>query len=183
MVGTAEYQVTPWSRTMRQNESGLNCAGTTTVPPVEKVASVDATRPCTWNSGITHSETSLGRQARRCARCSAPRPPGCDGAAARASAGRCCRWCAAPARCRPAPGRSRVAPTGASSRTMPIASVSRDQQRDAAVRAARSGPPRLRPAARSARAHSCPPDRSRTPPRDKPDSAARRCRRSTPPES
>ena len=34
--------------------------GTTTVPPVESVASVDATSPCTWNSGITHSDTSSG---------------------------------------------------------------------------------------------------------------------------
>ena len=37
-----------------------NFAGTTTVPPVESVASVDATSPCTWKSGITRSETSLG---------------------------------------------------------------------------------------------------------------------------
>ena len=58
-VGTAEYQVTPWSRATRQNASGLNFAGTTTVPPLESVASVEATKPCTWNSGITHIATSL----------------------------------------------------------------------------------------------------------------------------
>ena len=45
---------------MRQNDSGLNLPGTTTVPPVASVASVEATRPCTWNSGITHSDTSSG---------------------------------------------------------------------------------------------------------------------------
>jgi len=57
-VGTAEYHVTPWSRATRQNDSGLNFAGTTTVPPVASVASVEATRPCTWNNGITHNATS-----------------------------------------------------------------------------------------------------------------------------
>ena len=40
------------------HESGENFAGTTTVPPVASVASVDATRPWTWNNGITHSDTS-----------------------------------------------------------------------------------------------------------------------------
>ena len=45
---------------MRQNDSGLNLSGTTTVPPVASVASVEATRPCTWKSGITHSDTSSG---------------------------------------------------------------------------------------------------------------------------
>ena len=60
MVGTAEYQVAPVSRTVRQNDSGLNLLGTTTVPPESSVESVDATSPCTWNSGITHSETSFG---------------------------------------------------------------------------------------------------------------------------
>ncbi len=59
MVGTAEYQVAPVSLTVRQNDSGLNLFGTATVPPESKVESVDATSPCTWNSGITHSETSL----------------------------------------------------------------------------------------------------------------------------
>src|SRR3954447_1172374 len=44
-VGTAEYHVTPWSLAVRQNDSGLNFEGTTTVPPDAKVASVDATRP------------------------------------------------------------------------------------------------------------------------------------------
>ena len=62
-VGTAEYHVMPWSRAMRQNDSGLNFAGTTTVPPVASVASVDATRPWTWNSGITHSDTSSATSA------------------------------------------------------------------------------------------------------------------------
>src|SRR5665213_3709137 len=59
MVGTAEYQVAPVSLTVRQNDSGLNLFGTATIPPDNKVESVDATSPCTWNSGITHSETSL----------------------------------------------------------------------------------------------------------------------------
>ena len=60
IVGTAEYQVAPCSCATRQNDSGLNLPGTTTVPPVASVASVEATRPCTWNSGITHSDTSSG---------------------------------------------------------------------------------------------------------------------------
>ena len=45
-VGTA-IPVTPCSFATRQKESGLNLPGTTTVPPVESVASVDATSPCT----------------------------------------------------------------------------------------------------------------------------------------
>src|SRR6266851_5912644 len=62
-VGTAEYHVTPCSRAMRQNDRGLNLPGTTTVPPVESVARVEATRPCTWKSGITHIDTSAGPSA------------------------------------------------------------------------------------------------------------------------
>ena len=58
MVGTAEYHVAPYSLAMRQNDSGLNLPGTTTVPPVARVASVEATSPWTWKSGITHSDTS-----------------------------------------------------------------------------------------------------------------------------
>src|SRR5271168_5115462 len=60
MVGTAEYQVAPESRTVRQKESGLNLLGTTTVPPESRVESVDAKRPWTWNRGITQSDTSCG---------------------------------------------------------------------------------------------------------------------------
>ena len=45
MVGTAEYQVAPESRTVRQNESGLNLLGTATVPPDCSVESVEATSP------------------------------------------------------------------------------------------------------------------------------------------
>src|SRR5579864_3484881 len=58
IVGTAEYHVTRYCRTNRQNESGLNLVGTTIAPPLSKVASVDATSPCTWNSGMTQSATS-----------------------------------------------------------------------------------------------------------------------------
>src|SRR5579863_536856 len=60
MVGTAEYQVAQESRTVRQNESGLKRDGTATVPPASKVESVEATSPCTWKSGMRHSETSSG---------------------------------------------------------------------------------------------------------------------------
>src|SRR5438132_9240873 len=63
MVGTAEYQETRCSRTIRQNASGLNLAGTTTVPPERKVASVEATKPWTWKSGMRHKETSWGDSA------------------------------------------------------------------------------------------------------------------------
>ena len=45
MVGTAEYHVTRWSRTVRQNDSGLNLPGTITVPPESSVDMVDATSP------------------------------------------------------------------------------------------------------------------------------------------
>src|SRR5436305_5849576 len=58
MVGTAEYQVAPCALASGQKPSGLKRPGTTTVPPERKVDSVEATSPCTWNSGITHSETS-----------------------------------------------------------------------------------------------------------------------------
>ena len=61
-MGTAEYQVTRLSRTIRQKESGLNFAGTTTVPPESSVESIEATRPCTWNSGITQRATSSGER-------------------------------------------------------------------------------------------------------------------------
>ena len=57
MVGTAVYQVAPYSAASSQNADGRN-RGSTTVPPVDKVASTVATSPCTWNSGITHIVTS-----------------------------------------------------------------------------------------------------------------------------
>src|ERR1044071_711109 len=44
---------------MRQKASGWKAAGTTIVPPLASVASAIDTRPCTWNSGITHRPTSL----------------------------------------------------------------------------------------------------------------------------
>ena len=47
MVGTAEYQVALDSRIVRQNVSGLNLPGTTTVPPEASVERVEATKPCT----------------------------------------------------------------------------------------------------------------------------------------
>ena len=58
--GTAEYHVTPWSFTTGQKFKGLNFGGTTTVPPDWKVASVEATSPWTWNSGMMQSDTSSG---------------------------------------------------------------------------------------------------------------------------
>src|SRR5579864_6591242 len=58
MVGTAEYHVTRYCRTRRPKESGLNLVGTTIAPPLSNVASVEATSPCTWNNGMTHSATS-----------------------------------------------------------------------------------------------------------------------------
>ena len=63
IVGTAEYQVTLLSRTVRQKESGLNLPGTTMVPPERSVEIVEATRPCTWKSGIAHRETSFCERA------------------------------------------------------------------------------------------------------------------------
>ena len=46
------------SFTTGQKFSGLKRGGATTVPPVCSVDSVEATSPCTWKSGMTHSETS-----------------------------------------------------------------------------------------------------------------------------
>ena len=43
-----------------QKPIGLNLSGTTTAPPDASVARADATSPWTWNSGITHMETSPG---------------------------------------------------------------------------------------------------------------------------
>ena len=60
IVGTAEYQVAPWSWTVGQNVRGSNFGGTTTVPPERNVAIVEAMRPWMWNSGMTQSATSLG---------------------------------------------------------------------------------------------------------------------------
>ena len=57
MVGTAVYQVAPCRATSSQNVDGRN-RGSTTVPPADSVASTVATRPCTWNSGMTHIVTS-----------------------------------------------------------------------------------------------------------------------------
>ena len=57
MVGTAVYQVAPCRAVSSQNVDGRN-RGSTTVPPVDSVASTVATRPCTWNSGMTHVVTS-----------------------------------------------------------------------------------------------------------------------------
>src|ERR1700736_644958 len=58
MVGTPEYQLTLYSLTIRQNPRGSNFFGATSVPPVNSVANVEATSPCTWKTGITHRETS-----------------------------------------------------------------------------------------------------------------------------
>ena len=61
-MGTAEYQVAFVSRTVRQKDSALNFAGIATLPPESIVESVEATKPWTWNSGITQSETSSGER-------------------------------------------------------------------------------------------------------------------------
>src|SRR5580704_15130058 len=60
MVGTPEYQVTWFSRTVLQKDKALNFVGTTTVPPEIKLAMVEPINPWTWNSGIMQSETSAG---------------------------------------------------------------------------------------------------------------------------
>ncbi len=58
MVGTAEYQVAPWVAPSRQKAFAENRRGQITVPPDTSVASVEATSPCTWKSGITQWLTS-----------------------------------------------------------------------------------------------------------------------------
>ena len=45
MVGTAVYQVTWWASTVDQKSKALNLDGTTTTPPENMVARVDATKP------------------------------------------------------------------------------------------------------------------------------------------
>ena len=45
IVGTAEYQVAPCSAAAGQNVIASNAGGTTTVPPDQSVAMVDAIRP------------------------------------------------------------------------------------------------------------------------------------------
>ena len=59
MVGPAENQVTPWAAAWPQNRRGLKRRGTTTVPPAPSWASVEATRPWTWKSGMGQYDTSL----------------------------------------------------------------------------------------------------------------------------
>src|SRR5215470_3289133 len=59
MVGTAVYQLAPCRATSAQNADGRNLKMTNT-PPVDYVASTAATRPWTWNNGITHIVTSSG---------------------------------------------------------------------------------------------------------------------------
>ena len=45
IVGTAEYQVAPCSAAAGQNVIASNAGGTTTVPPDQNVAMVEAIRP------------------------------------------------------------------------------------------------------------------------------------------
>ena len=60
IVGTAEYHVAPWRTASSQNALALKRGGVTTVPPECSVASVDASRPWTWKSGMTQRLTSSG---------------------------------------------------------------------------------------------------------------------------
>ena len=59
IVGTAEYQVAPCSRSPAQNELAEKRRGAITLPPEASVASVEATSPCTWKSGIAQWLASL----------------------------------------------------------------------------------------------------------------------------
>ena len=59
-VGPADSQVAPCSRAWVQNPRGVNRRGTITEPPPASAANVEATSPCTWNSGITQNDTSDG---------------------------------------------------------------------------------------------------------------------------
>ena len=52
IVGTAEYHVAPCVAHSPQNALAEKRRGAITHPPEPSVASVDATRPCTWKSGI-----------------------------------------------------------------------------------------------------------------------------------
>src|ERR1700694_5627293 len=63
MLGTAVYQVARWVLTRRRNPSGLKRPGMTTVPPEASVARTDANNPWMWNSGMTHTFTSVGPSA------------------------------------------------------------------------------------------------------------------------
>ena len=52
IVGTAEYQVAPWAAHSAQNALAEKRRGAITQPPEPSVASVEATSPWTWKSGI-----------------------------------------------------------------------------------------------------------------------------------
>ena len=94
---------TPWSRATRQNESGLNFAGTTTVPPRRERGQRRRHEPVDVEQRH-HAERHVARRrARSCARRCRPRSTGWRASAGRASAGRCCRSCAGPARRRRLP--------------------------------------------------------------------------------
>ena len=53
IVGTAEYQVAPCVAESAQKAPAEKRRGAITLPPEASVASVEATRPCTWKSGMT----------------------------------------------------------------------------------------------------------------------------------
>ena len=53
IVGTAEYHVAPCFAESGQNVLAEKRRGAITLPPEASVASVEATSPCTWKSGIT----------------------------------------------------------------------------------------------------------------------------------
>ena len=104
-MGTAEYQVTPLSRTVRQKESGLNFDGTTTAPP-ERSVEMRGRHQAVHVKQRHGAQGNVGRaKAGSDRRCCAPRRRGCGGEWARAWAVRCCRWCAGPARYRRARAR------------------------------------------------------------------------------
>ena len=59
IVGTAEYQVAPWAAQSLQNALAEKRRGAITQPPEPSVASVEATSPWTWKSGIAQWLASL----------------------------------------------------------------------------------------------------------------------------
>src|SRR5262245_12355933 len=63
MVGTAEYQLTPWARAVGQKALALKRGGTTTVAPADSEERVAPMSPWTWKRGMTTSPTSVGPSA------------------------------------------------------------------------------------------------------------------------
>ena len=60
MVGTAVYQLALYLMKFSQKSDAENLSGTITEPPDRRGARKPASRPWTWNKGMTSNVRSLG---------------------------------------------------------------------------------------------------------------------------